>query len=240
MNRPPAVLCGCLMVALCAVPAAGDKIADIEKELTAANRKLNSVSAKMKTVQKLDLGGGNSMNADLIGTFEWLRQADTVMHRIEMSGTTVQKIGGQETKTETPTLMMSDGKFSHSLTEYTGQKIATKTKAGPAESGNIKYIFEVMRSESTLKVLPDEKAAGYDCYVIESAAKGPEAATIVRQVHYFAKDLGLDIKTVGYDPAGKAIFTTEMFDIKKNAKIDPDRFVFKAPPGVQVIDRSGQ
>ena len=136
--------------------------------------------------------------------------------------------------------MMSDGKFSYSLVEHAGQKVATKSKAGPTERGEIKYIFEAMRSGSTLKVLPDEKSAGYDCYVIECTAKGPEAAAMVRQVHYFAKDLGLDIKTIGYDPAGKVIFTTETFDIKKNAKIDPDRFVFKAPPGVQVIDLSSQ
>lgn len=240
MNRPWADICGCLIVALGAAPAAADKIADVEKALTAANQKLQSVSAKMKGVQDLDLGGGNSMKAEHHGTFEWLRQADTVMYRIDLFSTTVQNIGGQETTTEAPTVMMSDGKFSYSLVEHAGQQAAYKFEAGPTERGEIKYIFEAMRSESTLKVLPDEKSAGYDCYVIEATAQGPEAASTVRQVHYFAKDLGLDIKTVGYDPAGKVIFTTETFDINKNVKIDPDRFVFRAPPGVQVIDRTGQ
>jgi outer membrane lipoprotein-sorting protein len=43
---------------------------------------------------------------------------------------------------------------------------------------------------------------------------------------------------VTYTPDGKPMNTMTYSDIKINDKISPDRFVFKAPPGVEVQDLS--
>ena len=56
----------------------------------------------------------------------------------------------------------------------------------------------------------------------------------MKQINYFAKNLGVAVRTVGYDQGGKVVFSTETTDIKKNADIDPDRFVFKGLTGEKV------
>ena len=52
----------------------------------------------------------------------------------------------------------------------------------------------------------------------------------------FHKESGQMIKMIAYSPDGKPMATTTFSDIKINPKISPDRFVFKAPPGVTVQD----
>ncbi|MHC4235251.1 MAG: LolA family protein [Planctomycetota bacterium] len=227
-------------MALFAGPAAADKVADIEKELSESQTKLKSFTAKTKSTQDMDLGGGNSLKSDNEGTYEWMQKDGTVMFRIDMTGSSVQVFGGQEMKSTSSTTMINDGTFVYTLSEQNGQKSAYKMKADPKTTGDVKYFFEGLRTDYTVKVLPDEKVDGHDCYVIEAMANETENNPMVKQVHYLCKDLAMAIKTIGSDKKGKVTFTSEMADIKKDAKISSERFVFKAPAGVEVMDMPGQ
>jgi len=55
---------------------------------------------------------------------------------------------------------------------------------------------------------------------------------------YFNKKHGLMIKTLGLDEKGKVNSTVLVTDLKLGATVAADRFVFKAPEGVQVQDLS--
>jgi len=90
-----------------------------------------------------------------------------------------------------------------------------------------------------VKVLPDEKVDGQECFVLEVTAKSelgvPPGG---RQVSYFRKDIGVNVKAVSFDPDGRQLFTTTVTDVKVGVDIKPERFVFKAPEGVEVVDMS--
>jgi outer membrane lipoprotein-sorting protein len=57
---------------------------------------------------------------------------------------------------------------------------------------------------------------------------------------YYSQEHGVPVKSVMYGPDGKPITTMTFSDYKFDVKIDPQRFVFKAPEGVQVIDQTAQ
>jgi hypothetical protein len=61
---------------------------------------------------------------------------------------------------------------------------------------------------------------------------------MARIVNYFDKKTGIGLKTVSFDEKDKAVMTSVTTDVKINADIKDDRFVFKAPEGVQVVDMS--
>src|SRR5437870_3564910 len=78
---------------------------------------------------------------------------------------------------------------------------------------------------------------GKPCYVIEMIAKNPIARQAMgRMVGYFDKDNFVQIKSMAYTTDGKVMGTSTTTDIKTDANIPADRFVFKAPAGVTVTD----
>jgi outer membrane lipoprotein-sorting protein len=153
---------------------------------------------------------------------------------MKMSGT--QKFSDQEIKIEQTMTMISDGEFSYTVTDDKGQKSAYKQKVDASMNEDPKTTIETMKEEYTLKLLPDEKVDGADCIVIEGTSKQKEGDPMVKQILYFRKDCGLNVKMVGRDASDKAVFTHEVSDVKLNTEIPADRFVFKKPDGVEMID----
>ena len=99
--------------------------------------------------------------------------------------------------------------------------------------------FKIWRTTSDLKVLPDSSSDGRAAWVIEATPKPDQAGQGKTVIHY-DKESGQMIKMITYTPDGKPMATMTYTDIKVNDKISPDRFVFKAPPGVEVQDLSGK
>ena len=97
--------------------------------------------------------------------------------------------------------------------------------------------MKVWRDTAELKVLPDSSSDGRAAWVIEATPKPDQAGQGKTVIHY-DKESGQMIKMVAYTPDGKPMTTMTYSDIKINDKISPDRFVFKAPPGVEVQDLS--
>ncbi len=229
----------CLFLVTLASPAAADKIADIEKELIKASKALHSYSATVKTTQDMAYGDGSSSKMASVGTYEWSREDGVTMYRIDADTNSVQIFSGNEMKSVTQSTMICDGKFNYTLSNSNGQKSAMKMKANPTQSADVQYAFSTMRESYNLKVLPDETVDGHDCYVIEATAKQTENNPMVKNVNFFAKDLGLNIRAISHDANDKIVFRTDTTDIKKNLKIDASRFVFQAPPGVEVMEMPG-
>ena len=232
--------CACLMaLSLSGVARAADSIEDVEKKLVEAHSKMKSYTSKTKTVQNFDMGQGNKMSSDYGGNIEWKRDGEKQMFRTEMKGTTTQSMGGTDNKMEVSVLMISDGSFLYTLSEQMGQKMATKQKPDTAMTGDPKKLFEKIHSDNTIKMLPDEKVDGVSTVVFEVIPKDTSASPVAKSIMYFAKDTGINIKVVGKDKDGKDVFTNTSTDIKLNTEIASDRFVFKAPEGVQVMDMTG-
>ncbi len=226
------------LLAALATPASADRIDDIEKELIQAHAKLKSYTAKTRTSHDFDMGGDGSSKSSDKGTHEWMRQSDTVLYRIESTGTSVTRMGGQDSTSLTKSTVICDGEYMYVVSDSDGHKSAIKSKADPRTGGDLALIMEGLRDEYTLKVLVDEAVNGQSCYVIEGTTKGRQDHPITRQLTYFSKETGLAVKMIGYDDAGKVVFSSDTTDIKVNVPISSERFEFKAPAGVTVTDLS--
>lgn len=234
------LVCWCLVSLVFAFAANADTLEEVEKKLAKNHHQVKSFIAQTETTQDFDMGGGNKMKSETTGTIEWMRQEGKELSHIEMKTSMAQSFGGQEMKTEQSMIMVNDGEFVFMLTDTGGRKQVMKQKSTPAQSQEVETIFENLRKDHILKVLPDEKVNGKDCYVIEATPKKANPAMpVATLVLYFSKDLGIGIKTVGKDKDGKAVLTTTMTDIKLNTEIAPDRFKFERPEGVQFMDMTG-
>jgi len=240
MVRRTAGFVACLFVVAVTGPVRADAIEDVQKKLIESHAKLKSYSCKTKMTQNLDMGQGNKTQSDYAGTIEWMRKGEKVVFRMEMKGTAVQNFGGQENKSEMNATMVCDGDVFYTLATQMGQTMATKQKPDQSIAGDPKKLIDDIVSKHTVKVLPDDKVDGEACVVFEATPKDPaDAAMIAKTVMYFRKDIGINVKTIGVNKEGKEVFSNTCSEMKINPDLAADRFVFKAPEGVQVMDMTG-
>ena len=231
MNRHVLRMTGlALVMSFCCSIAVGETIDDVSKKIVEASKKIKSYSAKSRVVTKMSQQGF-SMTSTMVGTSEMLRKGDEYLFRNEMKGTTENVIAGNTTKQESSTLVISDGKYTYTLTESAGMKQAFKTKSEKTEIDPLK----MWRENGTLKLLPDTSINGKKVWVIEVTPK----QTIPGQgktVMYFSQKHGQMVKSVVLSDKGEPMTTVEITEIQIDPKIDASRFVFKAPPGVTVTE----
>jgi hypothetical protein len=137
--------------------------------------------------------------------------------------------------------MIFDGKYHYTLMISGQEKSAFKMandKSVNMNPNDGQAVFAAQRQAGDLRLLPDESVGGKACYVIETVHKsaGDEASGKAMMVTHYDKKTGVGMKTVSYDQNGKVIMTSETTEVKTGLSIPDDRFVFKVPAGVQVID----
>ena len=224
------VLLGCSV-------AVADELADIEKKLQESFAKVKSYTAKTKSMMDLTYGPNHTEKSEDKGTYEWIRRDGRVQFRFEFVSDRVATEDGKQTKSKTKTLGVCDGEHMYMLSEDAGKKTVIKSKAMDPSDYETKTLLAQLRESHTIKVLPEEKVDGADCFVLELKQK-PEEGTPPggRSLMYFRKDLGMSVKGVAYDADGKIIHSNVSTDIKLNPDISADRFEFKVPPDAEFID----
>lgn len=223
------------------VPAAalGETLESVEKKIIELQSKYKSL--QMKSRHKLDMDAPQmKMKQNTETTTEAARKGDTWQSRTESKMTGTRKLGDSpEQKDEMTSLTIFDGKANYILNDSGGQKTAMKVT--PDKKQNINPLdpaaqFKFYHEQYDLKLLPDEDVDGKACYVIEGKSKKPEQGMLVRMLNYYRKDNGIAVRVRSFNDAGKEVMVWNLTDLKIDPEISPDRFVFKAPPGVQVRD----
>lgn len=216
--------------------ARADKLDEVIQRIADMVAKHNSYS--MKTTVNQDFQTPDmSMKSDGDSMTEFMRDGDKWMFRSDSTSAMTQTMGGQTQTTNSKTTVVADGEFIWTLTEAEGNKSAMKSRMDKSYSMQLdKAYFDRMKTDYDLALLPDEKVNGAATWVIEAKAKKPSPGAAVTMLTYFDQSHGLSVKSVGKDANGKAVFTSVSTDVKINPSISADRFVFKAPDGVQVYD----
>lgn len=221
--------------------ALADELEAVEKRLQEAWSKHKSFTAKLQITQHIDLAG-TVMDGQGNGSVEVQRQGDKTLVRMEMKQTMTNKTTEGETKSEHSILMVTDGEFTYSLSEFGGQKTVTKAKADPTTTGDPKVAFDDLRKRKfTLKLLPEETVGGRKVFVIEATPSAPEPGPMgMGKARYcFDQESGIPIQIIMLGADDKPMSTTAYTDLKIDPTIDPEHFKFTPPPGVQVIDQTG-
>lgn len=229
MSRRFRLLASLGLGALLAVPAlAEQKLEDVTKAISEANAKVKSYTAKMKTEAEMM---GNKMTSEM--TMEIMRKDGKILSHTETKGQ--MQMG--ETKMEQNATSVCDGEFIYVLSESMGQKNAMKMKYDPKQTGDAESMLKEYTKQYDVKLLADEKVGDVDCYALEGKAKdGAAAGGPAKQNLYFCKKTGILMKATGFDKDGKQMMSATTSDLKLDAEIKKERFEFKAPEGVQVMD----
>ncbi|MBN2447139.1 MAG: outer membrane lipoprotein carrier protein LolA [Phycisphaerae bacterium] len=225
----------CLMGTLTA--AADDNELDkIQQRLADSWKEHRSFTASMKITEKRETPGYPAATLTGTGKMELMRKGDKELMRVEVEMTIAQKLGDNETEMKQSSLTISDGDHRYVLAEMMGQKMARKTKIDKADAIDPAAMFKDLREDFELKVLSEETIGDTKVTVIEGTPKQADAAPLTRIVNYLDLEHGVMVKSVMFGQDNTPIRTTEFTDLKYDVKIDPERFVFKTPEGVELID----
>jgi outer membrane lipoprotein-sorting protein len=227
------VLCTTLVL-LSAASAVAEDFATVEKAVREKWNALKSFRGNMHTVMDIDTEGYKS-HTDSKGIYEIVREGKQFKMRMESKTAGETTMGEQTSKTAQESLMIMDAEFMYSYNVSDGQKSAMKMK-NPSTFEDLDP-FAAWSDGFNLTVLPDEDVDGASCYVVQATPKEGDMG-MSKMVQYIRKDCGMTVKSVSFAENGKPMTTTTFSDIEINPTIAADRFVFKAPEGVEVMDMS--
>ncbi len=223
---------GVFVLAFGAIAARAETVDEVSKAITEAAKKVKSISAKTHSEMEMSSPGYKTRRTG-DGRFELLRKDDKVYMRNESKEVASTEAGGQVEKQEGTTLTIMDGEFLYSYTEMDGQKNAYKMKSDVNWDASP---FEGVKETHQIEILPDETIDGAPVYVVKLTPKAPAGGAEGKMMQYFRKDCGYPVKLVSFDAEGKPAMTMTYSDIKLGEDIKPERFLFKAPEGIQVLD----
>lgn len=228
---------GTALLCLSVTAVADEKVNKAIDELEQGFAKVKSYAAKTKAMTDTEFGPGHTQKTEMTGTMEWVRKGDKALMRSDTKCNTTKTEGGQTTSTPSTITTVMDGEFYYMLTEEGEKKTVVKSHAPATHTYHPKGIFDQFRSYFDIKLLPDEKIGGHDCYVFEMKMKPMEGMPPSgRQLMYYEKKHGLNIKSEGFDANEKLISSSLSSDIKVNVDISAERFKFEIPEGAQVMD----
>jgi outer membrane lipoprotein-sorting protein len=228
--------------------AVADDLETVEKRICTAWAKHRSATATI-AMQSEFTSDEHHMTSNGQGTYEFLRQGDKLLARTEMRSTMTQRVGEQEMSSQQQVLVVVDGQWAHTYAETTvefggtqmpPQRMATKRNISGEASPDPRQMLADLHKDHSVTLLPEDAGAGQKLYVLEARPKHAVPGNpIAKMVHYFDQDSGCMAKLVMLDERDKPIQTITYSDYKFDVDIKPERFVFVAPPGVQVVDQTG-
>jgi outer membrane lipoprotein-sorting protein len=174
------------------------------------------------------------------GTYEQLSEGEVTKFRMDLKNSIVTESNHKIVESgQSSILVVCSGYLVYTLTENQEEKNAVKNISKPSQCfATSKAFFDALFRENYVRLLPDDKVDGHEVWVIESTPKQMIGGQPVKTVHYILKDCGLRVKTTGHNVDGAQVQVSLLSDIKFDTGIKPDRFVFKAPSGVRIIDIS--
>ena len=210
----------------------------VEKNIIEAWNKHKSMTAKMSLSGRMTIAD-STVDQMGEGTYEFLRQDGKLLSRLELTSTTVQTTGTEETKVEEHLLAVSDGDLSQTLIELgNGEARVVKSKVLPSQSGDPKMLLDYLRHEGAVGSLPDDTVEGRKVYVIEVVLRESIPHAPVKERFAFDQETGFLLRIVGLGQNALPMTTMSYSDIKIDVPIGPERFQFTAPENAEVFDET--
>jgi hypothetical protein len=225
------------------IPARADELDAVQKKICEAWAKHKSITAKITLEQRFELGG-MVLQTKGDGIFECMRKGDKTLSRTELKLTTTQKFGDEEKKMDQEMLSIVDEQYSYTLSssDFEGQKrtIAVKGEIDPQMNPDPQVMFKRVAQDHDLKLMPEEAIDGKKVFVIAATPKEKmeSPAAPAKNLFYFLQEAGVLTKVVGVGQDDKPLQTMTYSDFKFDVDLKPERFEFKAPEGVEVIDQT--
>jgi len=216
---------------------ADETLEDIGRHLDNLVRQYRTIRCKIRITSWSALAGQVVSGMQDI-EHEVLRLPDgRTLTRYESRGKALRQSAGKvEQADDVSTVSIFDGQYLYDLRQTPRRVYATKAKPDRNPYDPVGRL-EVARSQFDAQLLPDRKFEGRDVYAIEFTPKAGDEASVTRRiVSYTDRHTGLPIKTISYDAEGRAVNVAEVVEWELNEDIPAERFAFRLPPGVELMD----
>jgi outer membrane lipoprotein-sorting protein len=229
-----------MLLAFPAATTAEETIDTVEKKIIELFDQYDSITYKVTMTLDANMGG-MTISSKGEGTSEYMKKDDKTLFRQEMAITTENPRSPGQSMTSN-SMKICDGEFIYTLQEQGSIKQAFKQNIADVDSvPGGKMMFDYLNKHGDLKLLPGEEIDGEEVYVIAVTLKqGNPMGVPTKRKRYISKKTGLPVRLEMFGPDDKVMMTIAMSDVKINPKVDPSRFVFKAPEDVEVIDLTGE
>jgi len=226
-----------VVVASAASATAQETLESVEKHILQMIGNDTTMSARVVSTIE-ESSDDFSITTTKRGSYEYMKTGQAIRFRRESLVTGVESVAGEKTKFEQTELIICDGQNIYTLMDNMGHKSAVRVKADRTRTGGIdKALFARWHRAYNMVLLTDGEVDEHATYVIEAKPKKTDSVLPARTLYFFRKDNGVMVKRVQENSDGKIVESTTYSDVRINEKIDPQRFVFKAPEGVRVKDR---
>lgn len=176
-------------------------------------------------------GGGEMMQIN--GTMDlWYQLSDSgVMFRNESAQTVV--ITAQNMEMQSSTLMVSTPESTYVQTEQMGQTMVRRIdRPEMPPSFSAREQLDQLEESHNLTVVGTETIEGVECTVIRAEAKQAEGGVMTQ---YIANSNGVPRRMVMEGMGMMGSITTDMVVVSMNEAIDPEKFTYTPPEGVEVM-----
>lgn len=176
-----------------------------------------------------------------IGTarFEFQRQGNKTLFRKYTKYTiTISRDGQEKRRYVYSDLEVNDGEFYYLLHDRPDAVTAEKYPDASDTSLDGRSLYERMSKSDDQTFVGLDKVNGRDVYVIRSKPKGQSYRK--ETLAHYDVETGELVKSTFHDWVGKRESSMAMDNIKINPSIDPARFRFEVPEGVELVDRTGK
>jgi outer membrane lipoprotein-sorting protein len=160
--------------------------------------------------------------------------------RVELTTTISTTLAGETTTTQSRLLLVADGTFLWTRRDEDGQVSITKDRPLRSRKVPPSAMLAPLRESHVLQALPDAELLGRTCAVIQATPRpAPEQpATAGRLTFWFARDVGVLMRSVTVDAAGVETSRTEVTQLETGLDIPDERFSYTPPEGLTVDDRT--
>jgi outer membrane lipoprotein-sorting protein len=226
-------------------PGRGESIEQVEGKIIDFLGKANTYTADLQVTGQTKQQG---MNLGVNGgaTLEYMKKDGKPLFRVEGA----VSVSGAPMPMDVTLLGVSDGANLHMQTGVMGQQMVMKFPV-PASADitpdAAKKAFEDLHKEFDVKLLPKETLDGVEAYTFELTPKpGSDIAASAQKAGQdfgkvkaqFTKDFTTQMRVALLDKSGAPQFTLSVKNMNLSPTLSPDRFAFKPPDGVTVMDMS--
>lgn len=211
-------------------------IETVEAALVKKWNEYTSLSAELEVVTEIDNAEGRSRGM-VTSKYEYLRAGGKTFIRQEGKSSRVEQQKGESIrKSDGAITLIADGEFLYNLSDIWGEPTILKMNQGTTqETLGGPGLFQTLHGEYDLKLLPGEVIDGQEVYVIEALSKVP-TGEMNHMIYYISKETSVALKMVNRSNNGTFQTTLKVKNVQINPVLHPDRFIFKPPPGIRIVD----
>lgn len=227
---------------LAAIPASAEDLDQAIEKLAEAQARLKTWSAKFTATSQVS----RTMKYEMKGTYEWMRSGDKVHFRQDVKRKATHDLDGEQMVVDEDRTTLADGAYHYQINNETKNVLKQDFDPESSEALDVRALVSQLQVHyDELKLLPGEKVGEHGCVVFEGSGTWMEddpddpMINVHREVIWFDQDSGMPVKFAGYDKSGQVVREKVFSEIRKDAKLDPERFRFKLE-GANVADHTGR